>query len=198
MTTAASPDSQVSGAADIRKIKIEIRDATEDDLDAVDDLWYQLAKHHQEISSRFALALDSRSKWSKYLRQKFSEISTKLIVAQEDGDIVGFMLCMLEPNVPIYREKKLGVVSDVYVAQEHRRRGVAKGMLDHAIAWFRKNRVRIVRLNVAADNLEARAAWRRLGFEPLMIDKRLDLDNYPPKKSHARPVRVVKSRSRRQ
>jgi len=185
------------GAGHIPRTKIDIRCATEDDLYAVEELWYELAKHHQMISPRFMLALDGRSRWSKYLRERFSEISTRLIVADEGGEIIGFMLCMLEPNVPIYRERKLGVVSDVYVAEERRRRGVAKAMFDLAVKWFRKNKVRTVRLNVAADNHEARAAWRRLGFEPLMIDKRLDLDRYPPQRSLKRPARVVRTRQRR-
>jgi len=119
------------------------------------------------------------------------------VVAEEDGRIVGFMLCLLEPNVPVYRERKIGVISDVYVKEERRRKGLAKKMFDFAAKWFKKNKVRTVRLNVAADNLEARAAWRMLGFEPFMIDKRLDLAGYPNKTAVHRPVRVVHSRRKK-
>ncbi len=110
---------------------------------------------------------------------------------------MGFMLCMLEPNVPVYRDRKIGVISDVYVQEQRRRKGVAKKMLDSGVTWLRKNRVKTVRLNVAADNLEARAAWRMLGFEPFIIDKRLDLDEYPKRIPRRRPVRVVHSKRRR-
>jgi len=119
------------------------------------------------------------------------------VVAEEDGRIVGFMLCLLEPNVPVYRERKIGVISDVYVKEERRRKGLAKKMFDFAAKWFEKNKVRTVRLNVAADNLEARAAWRMLGFEPFMIDTRLDLAGYPKKTAVRRPVRVVHSRRKK-
>jgi len=119
------------------------------------------------------------------------------VVAEEDGRIVGFMLCLLEPNVPVYRERKIGVISDVYVKEERRRKGLAKKMFDFAAKWFEKNKVRTVRLKVAADNLEARAAWRMLGFEPFMIDQRLDLAGYPKKTAVRRPVRVVHSRRKK-
>jgi len=119
------------------------------------------------------------------------------VVAEEDGRIVGFMLCLLEPNVPVYRERKIGVISDVYVKEERRRKGLAKKMFDFAAKWFKKNKVRTVRLKVAADNLEARAAWRMLGFEPFMIDQRLDLAGYPKKTAVRRPVRVVHSRRKK-
>ena len=138
------------------------------------------------------LAFDGRRKWSKYLDDRYSEISTKLIVAEERGKIVGFMLCLLSPNVPVYREKKVGRISDVYVLEARRRKGVAKKMFDLAVKWFRKNKVRSVELNVAAMNLEARAAWGKLGFEPLTIKKRLNLANYPPLE---RPTRVVRKKT---
>jgi ribosomal protein S18 acetylase RimI-like enzyme len=176
---------------------VTIRDAREDDLEDVDDLWEQLAKHHEGISDRLLLASDSKKKWSKYLRERFAEISTKLIVAEENGEIVAFMLCLLEPNVPVYRERQIGVISDVYVMEELRRRGLTKRMLDFAVVWFRKNKVRTVRLNVAAANLEARAAWRMIGFEPLMIDKRLDLDHYPKPEASRRQTRVVHTKPKR-
>jgi ribosomal protein S18 acetylase RimI-like enzyme len=181
----------------LKKIIVALRDAREDDLEAVDGLWEQLARHHEQLSDRFSLSSDSKKKWSKYLREKFAEISTKLIVAEEEGDIVAFMLCLLEPNTPVYRERKIGVISDVYVKQERRRKGLAKKMLDIAVEWFKKNKVVTVRLNVAADNLEARAAWRMIGFEPVMIDKRLDLENYPKQRQRKKPVRTVRSKPRK-
>jgi len=97
----------------------------------------------------------------------------------------------------VYKERKIGVISDVFVKEQRRRKGLAKKMFDFAARWFRKNKVRTVRLNVAADNLEARAAWRMMGFEPFMIDKRLDLASYPKKTTHRRRVRVVHSRRKK-
>ena len=156
-----------------------------------------LAEHHARLSDRFSLALDGKRRWSRYLREKFSEISTKLVVAEENGRIVGFMLCLLEPNTPVYKEKKIGVISDVYVKEERRRKGLAKKMFDFAVKWLKKNKVRTVRLNVAADNLEARAVWRMLGFEPFIIDKRLDLSDYPKRIVRSRPVRVVHTKTKK-
>lgn len=168
-----------------------IRDANSDDLNDVVNLWEMLAHHHEELSDQFALAWDGKRKWSKYLEERFSEISTKLIVAEEEGEIVGFMLCLLSPNIPVYKDRKIGVISDVYVLEERRRIGVTKNMLNNAIKWFEKNKARSVQLGVAHDNFEARAAWRQVGFEPYMIHKRLDLKSLHEKERIA-PKRVRK------
>jgi len=127
----------------------------------------------------FELADDGRDKWSKYLAKKFSEKSTKLFVAEEDHHLVGFMLCMLSPNAPIFKERTIGLISDVYVSPERRRKGITKEMLRAALKWFHRNKCRTVSLTVAAANFEARAVWGQLGFKPHMIHKRLDLRRFP-------------------
>lgn len=172
-----------------KKILIKVRDATKDDLDDVANLWEELARHHAGLSDDFALAWDSKRRWSKYLREKFAEISTKLIVAEEEDEIVGFMLCMLSPNVPIYKERKLGIISDAYVHEERRKKGVANKMFDVALKWFKKNKVKTVELHVATINPEAQAVWKSLGFTPFMIYERLY-----PEKLPQRPVRTVRKR----
>jgi len=138
-----------------------------------------MIEHHSRLSPHFELSENGKERYSKYLERKFSEKSTKLLVATQNGEMVGFMLCLLSPNAPIFKEKTIGVVSDVYVCPEFRKRGVAKKMLKVAIRWFHKNKVTSVQLSVAAANLEARSAWGQLGFKPHMMMKRLDLDKYP-------------------
>ena len=166
-----------------------IRDADSDDLNDVVSLWGMLAQHHEELSDQFALAWDGKRKWSRYLEERFSEISTKLIVAEEEGEIVGFMLCLLAPNTPVFKDRKIGIISDVYVLEERRRKGVTKSMLNRAVKWFEKNKVRSIQLGVAHDNFEARAAWRQVGFEPYMIYKRLDVKKLVEREKTA-PKRV--------
>ncbi len=180
------------------KILIEVREAKKDDLPSVVNLWEKLAKYHSELSDEFDLAWDSRRRWSSYLHKKYSEISTKLIVADEDGRLVGFMLCMLSPNHPIFKERKIGLISDVYVLPERRGKGITKKMLDVAIKWFRKNKVRSLHLTAAFANKEGQEVWRLLGFEPFMIHERLDLDNAPARLPvKTKMVRRRKERSRK-
>ncbi|UCE45052.1 MAG: GNAT family N-acetyltransferase [Methanobacteriota archaeon] len=160
-----------------RRVHIGIRDGTEEDLERVVDLWEELVKHHSAYSDHFTLARDGRKKWAKYLNEKFSEPSTRLIVAEENDDLVGFMLCLLNPGKPIFKEKAVGVISDAYVVKHRRRKGIMKEMLSVALRWFSKNRIRAVEVSVSIANQEARDAWNQLGFRPFMERKRLQLDD---------------------
>lgn len=164
-----------------RRIRIEIRDATEEDLKGIVELWEMLVEQHRTYSDHFAIARDGRRKWARYLRQKFTEPSTKLIVAEEKEELVGFMMCLLSPQESIFAEKATGVVSDAFVRKDRRKKGVMKEMLRVALRWFDKNKMKSVEVSVAAANLEARAAWGQLGFKPFLVRKRLQMD-----KSHAK------------
>ncbi|MEW5748690.1 MAG: GNAT family N-acetyltransferase [Candidatus Thermoplasmatota archaeon] len=175
-------------------MRIEVREARPEDLPGVVGLWEQMIEHHTRLSHHFTLSRDGVRRFSKYLASKYSERSTKLLVATQDGRLVGFMLCLLSPNAPVFKERTLGVVSDVYVAPELRKRGVAREMLKVALRWFKKNRVATVQLNVAAANLEARAAWGQLGFKPHMMMKRLELDKFPATKMLSEEPKVVRKK----
>jgi L-amino acid N-acyltransferase YncA len=174
-----------------RRIQIKIRDATEKDLKGIVELWEMLVEQHRTYSDHFCLARGGKRKWARYLREKFTEASTKLIVAEEDGELVGFMMCLLSPQEPIFAEKATGVVSDAFVHRDRRKKGVMREMFRVALRWFDKNKMKSVEVSVAAANLEARAAWGQLGFKPFLVRKRLQMDKHhaqlllngrPPKK----------------
>lgn len=175
-------------------VKIQIREAHIGDLGDVADLWEQMAEHHTRLSHHFTLSEEGKERYSKYLARKFSEKSTKLIVATDGSRVIGFMLCLLSPNVAVFKERTIGVVSDVYVMPEFRMRGVAKEMLKLGLRWFHKNKVTSVQLSVAASNFEARSVWGQLGFKPHMILKRLDLDKYPANQMLAEEPRVTRKK----
>jgi len=173
---------------------IEVRDATRADLKEVLALWTELAEYHSGLSDHFELAWDGRRRWSKYLASKFKEISTKLVVAEEDGRLVGFLLCLLSPNSPVFAERKIGVISDVYVVPERRKRGVTKLMFDYAVKWLRKNKVRTIQLGVAAANPEAIAVWRKMGFEPFILYERIDIGQVPERRPKTQSRKLVRKK----
>lgn len=158
-----------------RRVRIRIREGTEDDLEEVVDLWEELVDHHREYSDYFTLARDGRKRWAEYLEQKFSEPSTMLLVAEEDDALVGFMLCLLGPVKPIFREKTVGIISDAYVVRHRRKKGIMNELMATALRWFKKNRIRSVEVSVSVANQEAREVWNLLGFKPFMERRRLSL-----------------------
>lgn len=74
-----------------------------------------------------------------------------------DGTMVGFIVGLVEPQAT-------GHVTTLGVAPEHRRRRVARRMLERVEEGFRRRRVRTVRLEVRSINEGAQALYRELGY----------------------------------
>ncbi len=74
-----------------------------------------------------------------------------------DGTMAGFIIGLVEPD-------HTGHVTTVGVAPEHRRRGIARRMMEKVEEGFRRRQVRLVRLEVRSVNTGAQQLYRNLGY----------------------------------
>jgi len=85
----------------------------------------------------------------------------------EDGEgnvIAGAGLAMIDwPANPWSRMKARPTVMNVYVAPEHRRRGLARRLMETVIGWARENKIEFLELSASA---KGRELYESLGFEP--------------------------------
>jgi ribosomal protein S18 acetylase RimI-like enzyme len=81
-----------------------------------------------------------------------------MFVAEMDGDVVAQGCGYIDPN-------HVAHFISVYVAPRLRGRGVVDLLADRVFAWARERGCDEIRLEVAAVNGRAVAAYRRLGFE---------------------------------
>lgn len=65
----------------------------------------------------------------------------------------------------------------MYVAPEHRRRGVSSLILESLTAWAREVGLFDLRLEVYPDNAAAVQAYAKSGFAPYMLEMRLPLED---------------------
>ncbi len=97
-----------------------------------------------------------------------------VLVAEDAGVIIGYAQVSVEP-APVYAAaKKMGVIYDVFVLPAHRRKKIARQLVDRALEWFEKKHVRHIELNVDVRNDEAMAFWSALGFSAFKLRMRFD------------------------
>jgi ribosomal protein S18 acetylase RimI-like enzyme len=80
-----------------------------------------------------------------------------VLLAEDDGEPVGYAYGQLHPGQFVH-------VNIVYVVPEHRRRGVARALLNAFASRAREHGIGHISLDVATANANGREAWRRLGF----------------------------------
>ena len=91
----------------------------------------------------------------EYLLTSTESVSYRAVTT--DGAMVGFIVGIVEPDAT-------GHITTLGVAPEHRRRGVAQGMLRKVEDGFRRRGVRITRLEVRSVNTGAQDLYAKLGF----------------------------------
>lgn len=91
----------------------------------------------------------------EYLLTAPESVSYRAVTA--GGTMVGFVIGLIEPD-------HTGHVTTVGVAPEHRRRSLAKRLMNQVEEGFRRRSVRLVRLEVRAVNSAAQKLYQNLGY----------------------------------
>jgi ribosomal-protein-alanine N-acetyltransferase len=91
----------------------------------------------------------------EYLLTAPESVSYRAVTA--GGIMVGFVIGLIEPD-------HTGHVTTVGVAPEHRRRSLAKRLMNQVEEGFRRRDVRLVRLEVRAVNVAAQKLYQNLGY----------------------------------
>ena len=84
----------------------------------------------------------------------------------EKRAIVATAGVMIRDDFPYFtfKARRYGWIMDVYVIPEYRRRGIAKRLTEHTLAWLRAREVVVARL-IASDEARQTGLYERIGFE---------------------------------
>ncbi|MFC4359326.1 GNAT family N-acetyltransferase [Halobium salinum] len=165
---------------------MEVSPAVTDDADRVVDLWVDLAEGQRAHGSHL-LADANREAIRESVLQHV--VTGGLLVARESADarddsgddpgpIAGFV--MFGPELDGYRQDvNRGVVRNIFVAAEHRGRGVGSDLLAAAERDLEASGVDVVSLEVLARNADARRFYEARGYAThrVELEKRVSSEN---------------------
>ncbi|MHC4837365.1 MAG: GNAT family N-acetyltransferase [Planctomycetota bacterium] len=105
-----------------------------------------------------------------FLAARFEAADTIIFLAHDDdGHGLGFT--QLFPSWSSVRTGRLWILNDLFVAPEGRRQGVARRLMEAALAFAREDGALGVTLATQKDNHGAAALYRQLGF---VLDEEFD------------------------
>jgi GNAT superfamily N-acetyltransferase len=154
-----------------------VRPATAADLEALGRLGATLMRTHYALDSRRFLSPgdDPESGYAWFLETQLREPDAIVLVSEHDGRVVGYVYASLEPLSWKELRGPAGFIHDIVVDESARARGVARGLLDAAIAWLRDRGTPRVMLWTAAHNERAQRVFAAGGFRATMIEMSLEL-----------------------
>lgn len=154
-----------------------IRNATRVDLPALGRLGATLMRTHYAFDPNRFLAPgdDPESGYAWFLETQLDLADVVVLVAEQDGQTVGYVYAGLEPLSWKELRGPAGFIHDIVVDERARRSGVAKQLMTAAVEWLRANGAPRVMLWTAAQNEGAQKLFESLGFRRTMIEMALEL-----------------------
>ncbi len=152
-----------------------VRTATRKDIPEILRLNALLSDFHVRIDPYYKSGEETAGGFKLVLENLFDDEKTNILVADKGNGLAGYFIGMIQPPKPFLRPEKTGRISDAFVEQAFRGRGLGEKMFDRLVEWFKENGIRHIELSVDARNPEGIGAWRKYGFKDFMIKMRLDL-----------------------
>jgi len=160
-----------------RETPFIVRRATEADAPALGRLGGMLLRlHHAWDPQRFiAPGSDPEGGYAWFLRTQLRDDEAAVLVAEQDGAVVGYVFAALEPLSWKELREACGFIHDIAVDEVGRRSGVATALMEAAIEWLRGRGAPRVVLGTAERNAAAQRLFEKLGFRRTMIEMTREL-----------------------
>lgn len=86
------------------------------------------------------------------------------LAGEDDGRLIAFL------DMPRERWRNTALISNLYVEQKFRRRGIGAELINRAAAWAKEQNIRAIWLETQSNNFPACQFYRVCGFELCGID----------------------------
>ena len=162
----------------MQRAEIRITPIDRGEAPRIASLWIEAGDLHASLDPHFALSDRATRYYEVLVRKAIADPSYRVRAARHgvSDEIVGFHLSQIVTVQPVFRLGRAGYISDLVVAPDHRRCGVATLLGRDALDWFRERKVSTAQIQVLSANGPAEAFWReRMGFADYMDRLWLDL-----------------------
>ena len=148
-----------------------IRSATVEDADALATLCLMVQQLHVARRPDVFAAVDHVT-LSDWFRSRLTEKETRSWLAEETGTAVGYAYATFNerPANPFTHHLRWLEIVQLGVRPDHRRSGIARALVDAAIAEADTRGLRDIRIRAWSFNDDAQRTFTRLGFVPRTME----------------------------
>ena len=137
------------------------------DLDAIQTRWLELRESEAKADARLGPSKNAAQIAREHREVVLADRRTAFFVAEDMGEIVGYLHAQIEQDDPSYATGNYGRVADLFVDLERRKQGIGRLLLRCAVEWFASHGTSEYRVSTPAAHPEARAFFQRAGLTEL-------------------------------
>jgi GNAT superfamily N-acetyltransferase len=157
---------------------VQIRRAAEADIPELSRLVAALAAWEEALDprARFDWAgIRDAPNWMRVVLNREHHAVWVADPGRADRGLVGHLWIRLKRSADGALPQSIGYISQAFVEESFRGRGLMKPMLEQAFEWFRDRDITVVTLSVLHRNWVGATAWHRLGFSDWREERRMEL-----------------------
>jgi ribosomal protein S18 acetylase RimI-like enzyme len=173
----SEPRAQPSGPSSTNAVPetVTIESAKPEDLPALEVLWERMYAYQRSCGMMGRIPDEATVLWGKGVERMMRSSLSVILVARKEGRIVGFLEGVVSAGPAYLGGESVGVIRHLYVAEEARRQGVARRLVDQAVERFRSRGAGGVELQVVRGNDLGVKFWQALGWELQLLQMRREL-----------------------
>ncbi len=145
---------------------VVVRDAHEDDLPALLQMWSELRDLAGRMERLMPAADDEAMR--KLLVDVDNDPYSRALVAVVDDEVAGIVLLSDTPYAPLFDQRAVNA-HYLHVREGFRRRGVGKALLAAAVAFAEETGAEHVMTSVLPQLRETQRFYARLGMSPVVV-----------------------------
>jgi GNAT superfamily N-acetyltransferase len=150
---------------------MKIRKARLKDIPEVTKLWRKLCEYEDSFKSirEFTPLVKGANKvFQDDITKKIRSKNVIVLVAVEDDKVVGYTYTFIKEGDTLYKsDVNLAEISDIYVKEGYRGRGISSQLMEETMKWLKKKGVKYVEVFAVAPNKTAGNIYKKWGFKEL-------------------------------
>ena len=149
---------------------MEIREATIDDFEQIKDIKLKVKASEGQYNTSLRPLSENRERYLSYLRNDLTDRGRAVLIAIDREEPIGMITGRIYRTLLIRARRKEGRISNLFVLPAYRKKGVATRLVRQLLKWFRKQKVKDVRLAVHSGNTPALEMFGKLRFQECLIE----------------------------
>jgi len=151
-----------------------IRKTTIKDFVKLKELKIKSKKEEMKYSDSLKPLNKTLNKYFEYFKIELRKKNSAVFIAENKIPIGMIIVTYFKPLI-ISKFSKKGYVSNLFVDEEYRNKGVGKKLLNASLKWLKDNKVKYISLEIHLENKTALKFYRKAGFKDytLKLAKRI-------------------------
>ncbi|MCK9439377.1 GNAT family N-acetyltransferase [Patescibacteria group bacterium] len=141
------------------------------DLKDVVELSYKSAMYHKKLTPYYDTSKDVKEVLTKSLKKNIYSSNSCIFIAEENNKIIGYLLAFKVNRLEMFKVKKAGLIADVFIKEDYRRKGIGDKLIKECFDWFRGDKISFAEINVEVSNKQAINFWNKKGFKDVSIER---------------------------